>query len=66
MAFSLVYPPLSVYLPLRPYNLCLLPWCFFSRSPRDEEMGVGIGLGKIREMGEGVIELREVIGDQNF
>ena len=65
--------PLLFYVYLLLHNGSFLPhgvsFRFYGVNPRDEEMGVGIGLGsgdgKIREMGEGVIEFREVIEDQN-
>ena len=61
--------PLLFYVNILLHNFSFLPhgvsFLFHGVNPRDEEMGVGIGLGKIREMGEGVIELREVIWDKN-
>ena len=66
--------PLFFYVYILLHNVSFLPhgvsFLFHGVNPRDEEMGTRIGLGsgdrKIREMGEGVIEIREVIGDQNF
>ena len=54
------------YVSFLPHGISFL---FHGVNPRDEEMGVGIGIWsgdrKIRDMGEEVIEIREVIGDQN-